>query len=73
HFLYKRATMQGVLARDYTARMDEMLRRMGPWVRDGSVRYRETIIEGFGRLPEALCGLFTGANVGKMMVAETDG
>ncbi|MEM9313079.1 MAG: NADP-dependent oxidoreductase [Pseudomonadota bacterium] len=73
HFLYKRATMQGVLARDYTARMDEMLRRMGPWVRDGSIRYRETIIEGFERLPEALCGLFTGANVSKMMVAETDG
>ncbi|MES0872277.1 NADP-dependent oxidoreductase [Pseudovibrio sp. SCP19] len=68
HFLYKRATMTGVLARDYTARMDEMLKVMGPWVRDGKIRYSETVIDGFETLPEALCGLFTGANTGKMIV-----
>lgn len=68
HFLYKRATMTGVLARDYAARMDEMLARMGPWVKDGRVRYRETIVDGFENLPDALCGLFTGRNTGKMIV-----
>ncbi len=68
HFLYKRATLQGVLARDFTARMDEMLTHMGPWVRDGKIRYHETIIDGFNNLPKALCGLFEGANTGKMLV-----
>jgi hypothetical protein len=68
HFLYKRATMQGVLARDYTHRMDEMLKIMGPWVRDGRIRYSETFMDGFERLPDALSALFTGANTGKLMV-----
>ena len=68
HFLYKRATMQGVLARDYTHRMDEMPARMGPWVRDGGIGYRETFVDGFENLPDALCGIFTGANTGKMIV-----
>ncbi len=68
HFLYKRAVMQGVLARDFTPRMDELLRKMGPWVKNGSVKYRETTIEGFEQLPNALCDLLDGVNVGKMVV-----
>ncbi|UUZ56191.1 hypothetical protein LP419_13285 [Massilia sp. H-1] len=33
HMLYQRATMQGILARDYVHRMDEMTRIVAPWVR----------------------------------------
>lgn len=68
HMLYKRATMTGVLARDYTARMDEMLAVMTPWVQSGQIRYRETIASGFDALPDALAGLFRGDNIGKMIV-----
>lgn len=68
HFLYKRASMQGILARDHAHRMDEMLERMTPWVRDGRIRYSETVLDGFERLPEALAALFSGANTGKMLV-----
>lgn len=68
HFLYKRATMRGVLARDYTHRMDEMVKIMGPWVRDGVVKYSETIMDGFECLPDALRALFAGANTGKLIV-----
>ncbi len=68
YFLYKRATMQGVLARDFSPRMDELLQKMGPWVQSGAVKYRETTKEGFESLPEALCALLNGSNVGKMVV-----
>jgi NADPH-dependent curcumin reductase CurA len=68
HFLYKRATLQGVLARDYAHRMEEMLKVMGPWVQSGAVKYSETVLDGFERLPEALGALFTGANTGKLLV-----
>ncbi len=68
HFLYKRAFLQGILARDYTNRMDEMLTAMQPLLRDGKIKYRETKIKGFDQLPNALCGLFVGENTGKMMV-----
>lgn len=66
--LYKRITIQGILSRDYTHRMDEMIAEMGPWVRDGKLKYKETILKGFENLPSALSGLFEGKNTGKMIV-----
>lgn len=66
--LYKRATIQGVLARDYNHRMDEMLAEMTPWVQNKSLKYKETIVEGFENLPKALNMLFYGKNIGKMIV-----
>jgi NADPH-dependent curcumin reductase CurA len=41
---------------------------MGPWVRDGAVRYRETIVDGIEEAPRAFIGLLEGENVGKMLV-----
>ncbi len=66
--LYKRATIQGVLSRDYNYRMDEMLKEMTPWVKDKSIKYKETIVEGFENLPKALNMLFYGENMGKLIV-----
>ncbi|GAA4277366.1 NADP-dependent oxidoreductase [Aquimarina mytili] len=66
--LYKRATIQGVLARDYNDRMDEMLKEMTPWVKDESLKYKETIVHGFENLPKALNMLFFGKNTGKLIV-----
>ncbi len=68
HLLYKRARIEGVLARDYNDRMDEMMARMVPWLQSGDIRYRETIIEGFEQLPHALSAMMQGANIGKMVV-----
>ena len=44
------------------------LAEVGPWVRDGKVAYRETVVEGLEHAPEALLGLLTGENIGKMLV-----
>jgi NADPH-dependent curcumin reductase CurA len=66
--LYKRITIQGVLARDYTHRMAEMLEVVVPWLQRGAIQHSETILEGFERLPEALSLLFEGGNLGKMLV-----
>lgn len=68
HVLYQRLTIQGVLARDFTSRMDEMLKQMVPWVRDGQLKFKETVKEGFDALPAALNSLFHGANTGKLVV-----
>ena len=38
------------------------------WVRDGRLRYRETVIEGIENAPRAFLGLLRGENVGKMLV-----
>ncbi|WP_299180590.1 NADP-dependent oxidoreductase [uncultured Aquimarina sp.] len=66
--LYKRATITGVLARDYNNRMEELLLEMTPWVQNGLMQYQETIIQGFEKLPEALNMLFLGKNKGKLIV-----
>lgn len=66
--LYQRATIQGMLARDYAHRMDEMLRIVGPWVQRGELVYEETVVKGFEALPGALNSLFTGDHRGKVLV-----
>ncbi|MES2152938.1 MAG: NADP-dependent oxidoreductase [Pseudomonadota bacterium] len=68
HLLYQRATISGMLARDYLHRMDEMVRIVAPWVRSGQIVFEETIIDGFDQLPAALNSLFTGEHRGKLLV-----
>ncbi len=70
HLLYQRATVQGILARDYTHRMDEMLAAVAPMVRSGEIISTQTIIEGFEQLPAALNQFFNhSASIrGKLMV-----
>jgi len=66
--LYQRATIQGILARDYLHRMDEMLAIVSPWVKAGELVFEEAIIDGFEQLPSALNSLFTGEHRGKLLV-----
>ncbi|AMP00042.1 zinc-binding dehydrogenase family protein [Collimonas arenae] len=68
HMLFQRATIQGILARDFTNRMDEMLAVVTPWVKNGEIVYQETYVDGFEQLPEALNSLFEGKNLGKLLV-----
>jgi NADPH-dependent curcumin reductase CurA len=68
HFLYQRCRMQGILARDYTHRMDELLHRLAPWVADGSLKFEQTIVQGFDKLPQTLGELFDGIHQGKVLV-----
>ncbi len=72
HLLYQRATIQGILARDYSHRMDEMLASILPWLEQQSLHYQETVVEGFDKLPEYLASLFKRASVGKLLVKIAD-
>jgi len=68
HFLYQRATIQGILSRDYNLRMDEMMSHVVPLLSKGKVKFKETFVDGFEQLPKALSMLFTGDNIGKLIV-----
>jgi NADPH-dependent curcumin reductase CurA len=63
-----RIQLKGFLVFDYFPRIDEFYRDMGPWVADGTVKSRETVVDGLENMPDAFLGLFKGANVGKMLV-----
>jgi NADPH-dependent curcumin reductase CurA len=63
-----RAKVQGFLVSDYAAQFGPALAEMTGWVREGKIKYREDIVEGFENLPKAFIGLFSGENTGKRLV-----
>ena len=68
NLLAKTASMQGFNALDEWNRFDEAFGDLRRWEHEGSLRHRETIFDGLESCVDALNGLFTGANIGKMLV-----
>ncbi len=66
--IYGRVTMQGFVASDFGHLTQAFVADMTGWLKDGSLRFEETILDGFERAPEGLIGLFRGANTGKMLI-----
>ena len=64
----KRLRIQGYIISDHYDRFGEFYAAAQEWVRDGRLRYRETIIEGIENAPHAFLGLLRGENIGKMLV-----
>jgi NADPH-dependent curcumin reductase CurA len=61
--LTKRASMQGFLALDHEHRRPEAMRFLSRCVRDGSLRYREDVLEGLHEAPGAIARLYRGENM----------
>lgn len=64
----RRIAMRGFIVRDHSARAGDFYREMGGWFSAGELVERETVVEGLERMPAAFLGLFTGENIGKMVV-----
>ena len=60
--------MQGFNALEMWDRFDEAFSDLRRWGREGLLIHRETVFEGLESCVDALNGLFTGANIGKMLV-----
>jgi NADPH-dependent curcumin reductase CurA len=63
-----RIRLQGFIVSDYLPRMGEFYADMSPWLADGTVTSRQTVVDSLEKAPEAFLGLFEGANTGKMLV-----
>jgi NADPH-dependent curcumin reductase CurA len=63
-----RIALKGFIVFDYFPRMAEFYAEMAPWIADGTVKSRETVVDGLEKTPDAFLGLFSGANTGKMLV-----
>ena len=50
----------------------EATRKLGAWVKEGRIRYRESIGEGLENAPELFRGLLRGRNFGKQLVKIAD-
>ncbi len=61
-------TLRGFRASSYLHRFPEATRELGGWLAEGRLVYRETIVDGLERAPEALIRMLTGDTVGKTLV-----
>jgi len=51
---------------------EDAARTLGQWIKEGKLKYRETVEEGIENAPAAFRMLFTGENFGKLMVKVAD-
>lgn len=70
--LTKSAMAKGFIVREYAERFPEGLTQMSQWIKEGRLKYRETIVEGLENTPKAFIGLFKGENIGKQLVKVLD-
>lgn len=63
-----RLRMEGFIVFDHNDMRPSFLSQMSGWIRDGRVKWKETIHEGLEEAPAAFIGLFKGENLGKMLV-----
>merc|ERR1719153_1615993 len=66
--VFKELKVEGFLVGRWADRWMEGVSAMAGMVMKGDIKIQETVIEGFEKMPEALMGLFTGVNTGKMIV-----
>jgi NADPH-dependent curcumin reductase len=66
--LVNRVRLQGFIVSDHLSRWPAALEELGGYVRDGRLRYRESVVEGLENAPAAFLGLLTGRNFGKQLV-----
>jgi len=64
----KRLRIQGLIVSDKPERFAEWRALAAPWIKDGSLKYREDVAEGLEAAPEAFIGLLRGRNFGKLVV-----
>lgn len=68
NLIFKRATMGGFIVLDYIPEYPEAQKRMRQWIREGRIKFKEDIQEGFDNIPSTLKRLFTGQNFGKQIL-----
>jgi NADPH-dependent curcumin reductase CurA len=64
----KRLKVRGFIVSDQWRRFGEYRAMAAPLVRSGELKYREDIVDGLDRAPEAFLGLLQGRNFGKLLV-----
>jgi hypothetical protein len=66
--LTRRLEVRGFIVLDHFGRYRDFLAQMVPWVREGRVKWRQTVYEGLENAPQAFLDLFSGGNTGKAVV-----
>lgn len=63
-----RAMVQGLVVFDWWHRREEAIARLAAWHRQGALAFKEDVLDGFERVPEAFVRMMAGRNFGKQLV-----
>jgi NADPH-dependent curcumin reductase CurA len=67
--LRKSLTVRGFIQNEFAdSLMHEFLTLAPAWVRDGSLKYKEHLVDGLENAPEAFIGMLSGKNFGKLLI-----
>lgn len=64
----KKVRINGFIVSDHADMKPQFLAEMVPWIEQGKIKSRETVVEGLDNAVDAFLGLFSGSNFGKMVV-----
>ncbi len=70
--LVNRARMEGIVVFDYAERYHLGVAAMAKWLKEGSFKSREDVVDGIENFPAALLMLFEGKNFGKLVLKVAD-
>mgnify|MGYP001794068400 CR=1 FL=1 len=68
YVLVKQVKVEGFIVSRFASRWAEGIAQMARWLREGKLKHREDIVEGFENTARAFIGLLKGENTGKMLV-----
>ncbi|KAJ8302315.1 hypothetical protein KUTeg_021302, partial [Tegillarca granosa] len=68
NILGKQLKVEGFIVLRWLPRWSEGQAEMSKWIKEGKIKYRETVTEGIENMPDAFIGLFEGSNTGKAII-----
>jgi NADPH-dependent curcumin reductase CurA len=64
----RRLTLRGFIVLDHVHQMKSFVSEVAPLVRNGTLKWRETVIDGLENAPDAFLDMLRGGNIGKTVV-----
>jgi len=64
----KQLRLEGFIVSGHPEMQEAFIKDISGWIASGKVKWRETVEDGVERAPDAFLKLFTGENLGKMLV-----
>ena len=68
NLISRRARMEGFISWDYWGRWAEITETLAGWIAEGKLKHRSHVFEGLESAPQALNAMFTGDNIGKIVI-----
>ena len=66
--IWNEVKVEGFIVSRWSARFGEGVQGMVRWIKEGKLKYRETVTEGFENMFKAFVDMLNGGNTGKTVV-----